>query len=195
MDIVDLEDLYERGGRREALKGLKALADSGDSDAMLAYAGWLDDYADLSVSYGGEIIKYFEMAAEEGEIDAFFHLGSMYHGGEYVETDLVKAKKYYKLGSEQGDLDCMEGLADLILEETNPDYDEVFNLYLSAINGGASCYEKCMTTIIKGGISGDLVREFKKKSLAKFRRPFILALCTLACVVIIVIFLFYIFTL
>lgn len=49
-----------------------------------------------------QAIKYYRLAAEQGDADAQFNLGCCYEGGNGVEKDLAEAAKYYYMAAEQG---------------------------------------------------------------------------------------------
>ena len=48
-----------------------------------------------------EAVKWFRLAAEQGNIKAQYHLGGMYFKGEGVTKDNKKAVKWYRLAAEQ----------------------------------------------------------------------------------------------
>ena len=50
-----------------------------------------------------EAVKWWRLAAEQGNAPAQFVLGSMYHIGEGVPKDDAEAVKWFRLAAEQGD--------------------------------------------------------------------------------------------
>ena len=50
-----------------------------------------------------EAIALIKKAAEQGDADAQFYMGEIYHEGKAVETDLDEAAKWYRKAAEQGD--------------------------------------------------------------------------------------------
>ncbi len=57
--------------------------------------------------------KYYEMAAEIGNTDAYAGLGYIYYYGRTGEPDYEKAFKYYSKAMEAGDLQCTYKVADM----------------------------------------------------------------------------------
>ncbi len=51
-----------------------------------------------------EAVRWWELAAEEGDVDAQFNLGNMYRKGEGVPQDDKEAFRWYRLAAEQGDV-------------------------------------------------------------------------------------------
>lgn len=60
-----------------------------------------------------EAIKYYRMAANQGDIDAIYNLAQMYQHGEGVEKDCKEAMYYYKFAADQGDIDAKYNLEDI----------------------------------------------------------------------------------
>jgi TPR repeat protein len=50
----------------------------------------------------GESLKWFHLAAEQGEPNAFFNLGSMYANGIAIERDPVQAYMWFSLADANG---------------------------------------------------------------------------------------------
>ncbi len=50
-----------------------------------------------------EAAKWYRKAAEQGDADAQFRLGVMYHEGEGVSQDYTEAAKWSRKAAEQGD--------------------------------------------------------------------------------------------
>ena len=57
--------------------------------------------------------KYYEMAAECGNVDAYAGLGYIFYYGRTGEPDHEKAFRYYSLAMEAGDLQCAYKVADM----------------------------------------------------------------------------------
>ncbi len=51
-----------------------------------------------------EAVKWFRLAAEQGNADGQYVLGSMYYKGHGVPQDYAEAVKWYRLAAEQGAL-------------------------------------------------------------------------------------------
>ncbi len=71
--------------------------------ASLAYAGSYEDgYAAYEKGNYTIAIQEFRMAAEEGNADAQFILGFMYHSGRGATLSSTKAVKWVRMAAEQG---------------------------------------------------------------------------------------------
>ena len=51
----------------------------------------------------GEAVKWFRLAADQGDVSAQFNLGVMYGAGEGVPQDDGEAVKWYRLAADQGE--------------------------------------------------------------------------------------------
>jgi TPR repeat protein len=60
-----------------------------------------------------EAVKWYRLAAEQGNVDAQYNLGCSYEDGEGVEQNHEEAIKWYRLAAEQGEEDAKEALARL----------------------------------------------------------------------------------
>ena len=49
-----------------------------------------------------EAVKWYRLAAEQGDADAQYNLGLMYDNGNGVPQDYKEAVKWYRLAAEQG---------------------------------------------------------------------------------------------
>ena len=88
-----------------------------------------------------EAVKWYRLAAEQGDADAQFNLGRMYDNGEGVPQDYAEAVKWYRLAAEQGDADAQFNLG-LMYEKARvvpQDYAEAVKWYrLAAEQGDAA---------------------------------------------------------
>ena len=50
-----------------------------------------------------EAVKWYRLAAEQGDVAAQYNLGIMYDNGDGVPQDYKEAVKWYRLAAEQGD--------------------------------------------------------------------------------------------
>jgi hypothetical protein len=58
-----------------------------------------------------EAVRYYQLAAEQGDASAQFNLGSCFDNGEGVAQDQAMAVRYYRLATAQGDALPSEDLA------------------------------------------------------------------------------------
>ena len=57
-----------------------------------------------------EAVKWYRLAAEQGNARAQYNLGYAYDNGEGVEQDYVEAVKWFRLAAEQGNADAQYNL-------------------------------------------------------------------------------------
>ena len=57
-----------------------------------------------------EAVKWSRKAAEQGDAEAQFNLGIMYHNGQGVPQDHAEAARWYRKAAEQGDADAQFNL-------------------------------------------------------------------------------------
>ena len=50
-----------------------------------------------------EAVKWYRLAAEQGDAAAQYNLGFAYYNGEGVEQDYAEAVKWWQMAAEQGD--------------------------------------------------------------------------------------------
>ncbi len=61
-------------------------------------------------------LSYLEHAAQQGYVPAYRRLGDIYH---YKKNQPERAKEYYTMAADQGDILALESLADMHLQENN----------------------------------------------------------------------------
>lgn len=102
----------------EAMSWVNAVKDSSDDEEILEVADeiiadiktylhklfteGMDMYKNAPFDKS-EAIALIKKAAEQGDADAQFYMGEIYHEGKAVETDLDEAAKWYRKAAEQGD--------------------------------------------------------------------------------------------
>ncbi|RRD50301.1 tetratricopeptide repeat protein [Arachnia propionica] len=92
---------------RTSIKQLQARAESGDPTAMLDLANWYFDDADLE----DEAMEWWRRAAEAGEAEAAFNLGSMLE-----DDDPGAALSWYERGAEAGHTDAKVNAGTLLAD-------------------------------------------------------------------------------
>lgn len=92
--------------------------------------------------------KWFKLASENGEIDAWFSLGECYETGEGTQKDVRKAVEWYEKRLSVGmDIGCCDRLGCLLYEGTDGveiDYGRAFQLLLYAWNDGNTWGADCL---------------------------------------------------
>lgn len=110
------------------------LADAGDPDICNNYACYCSKQDDNE-----RALKYYIKAAEGGNVNALYNLGSMYYNGEGVEEDSVKAFEYFSRAATQNYVNAFFMLGCFYFEGTEPvvqDYAEAVKWMRLAIENG-----------------------------------------------------------
>ena len=63
-----------------------------------------------------EALKWYRLAADQGDADAQLNLGGMYARGEGVPQDYREALKWYRLAADQGHADAQSNLGGMYYE-------------------------------------------------------------------------------
>jgi TPR repeat protein len=58
-----------------------------------------------------EAVKWYRLAAEQGNAEAQYYLGVSYDIGEGVSQDKIEAVKWYRLAAEQGHAEAQDMLS------------------------------------------------------------------------------------
>ena len=98
---------------------------------------WSDDFDKGFKAYNSgdfaAAVKWFTLAAEQGDADSQNILGVMYDEGEGVSQNIKAAMKWFKLAFEQGDADAQKTLevyqdVDNILENDRGFFTKIIDL-------------------------------------------------------------------
>lgn len=81
---------------------------TGDARYMMQLGGYYYEIRQFNLAR-----KYYEMAAELGNTDAYAGLGYIYYYGRTGKPDYQKAFQYYQLAKDAGDIQCAYKLADM----------------------------------------------------------------------------------
>lgn len=113
IDKVKLEDedsLTQKQTLSDIMEYYRYSAQKGVSTSQLIF-GYANMFGIRGINQDiHQAIKYFEMAADNGESEAYGPLGNMYLKGISVEKDYEKALKYFTQGSLKGDSSSINGL-------------------------------------------------------------------------------------
>ena len=96
-DFVAGSKSYENGDVVGSIKILRPSADAGYAPAQ-ALLGYVLDYSE----YDEEAVAYYRKAADQGNADGQFGLGTMLSTGEGVKKDPAEARRWISLAAEQG---------------------------------------------------------------------------------------------
>ena len=103
--------------------------------------------------------QYLEVAAEEGEGEAFYYLGAMFQSGSGVQVDLLKAAELFQKGIDLGSLEATIGLAGIHLFEDldgfSPDKAEPYLLSAASLDYPVAQY--LLGSIYEGNFGSQLV--------------------------------------
>jgi TPR repeat protein len=117
-----------------------------------------------------EALRWFRLAAEQGDPAAQFNLGLMYDEGTGIPQDFKEAARWYRRAAEQGDADARFNLGFMYSkgEGVPQDYKEALRWYrLAADQGDADAQFNLGVTYYKGrGIPQDFVQAHKWLNLA-----------------------------
>ena len=82
----------------------KKIADD-DLEAMMEYAQMFQSEfpEEVTDEISSNIVKYYEICLEAGNLTAALNLGAMYYAGEFIPQDFKKAMHYYELATESDD--------------------------------------------------------------------------------------------
>jgi TPR repeat protein len=112
----------ERGDITAAIRQFKSAANNG-SVAAMAKLGWVLDGAELN----DEAVIWYQKAAEKGNAEGQYGLGTMYSKGEGVKQDNKQAFQWIAKSAEQQYSKGMELMAqvyELGLFDIEPDFDK-----------------------------------------------------------------------
>ena len=98
--------------------------------------------------------KYFLQAAEQGHVEAKFHLGIMYEEGKGLHKDYDNAIKWYLKAAEQGYTPAQYNLGMLYL--TDKQYMEAFNWFLKAAEQGHAGAQNNLGVMYEKGIGVEM---------------------------------------
>jgi TPR repeat protein len=99
-------EAYRKGDVVQAMALLKKAADAGHapSQALLAYI--LD-----KAEFNDEAVAYYRKAAEQGNADGEYGLGTMYAAGTGIKRDPAEARKWIVRAAEKGNAAAINSLA------------------------------------------------------------------------------------
>lgn len=96
---------YNSGDLIVAMRYLERAAQAGHAGAQVRY-GYILDKAEENE----EAMKYYRLAAEAGDAEGAYSLGTMYANGDGVERDYAQARSWYEQAAENGHVEALETL-------------------------------------------------------------------------------------
>ena len=97
---------YERGDVRTAISFLRNSADQGHAPSQALLAQILDQ-----AEQNEEAVKYFRLAADQGNAEGYFGLATMYASGEGVARDLKAARQWMLKAADAGHPQAVQSIA------------------------------------------------------------------------------------
>jgi hypothetical protein len=98
---------FARGDFAGAMVALRRAGDAGHAPAQALLGAILD-----SAGEEAEAVKYYRMAAEQGDADGEYGLGKQYSSGEGVKADPKQAYEWISRAAAKGHKSAISGLAD-----------------------------------------------------------------------------------
>ena len=105
-DFASGRSAYETGDVRTAISLLRKSADQGHAPSQ-ALLGQILDQSEQNE----EAVKYFRLAAEQGNPDGLFGLGTMYASGDGVARDLGAARGWMVKAADAGHVQAVQAVA------------------------------------------------------------------------------------
>jgi uncharacterized protein len=171
-------DAYMDGDSKKAFKILKPLAEKGNRYAQNNFArmyemGFFKDIGNKSTNDIDEAIKWYELAAEQGDWEALFNLGSLFYTGKKkprLRKDYVKAAVYFRRAAETGDEISMYVLGKMYDEGTGviQDYTQA-HMWLNISNSKGHKPAIKLRDIIEKKMTKDQIAEAQE--LARNWKP------------------------
>ncbi|KAJ3113299.1 hypothetical protein HDU96_003568 [Phlyctochytrium bullatum] len=158
-DLAGAAEFYslagERGGNAKALRRLATiLASGGLHEGDAAKAESMDS---LKRQDFRRAVDLYYRAAEKGDIPSQRILGSLYlHGNEHLEKNNALALRFYSIGAESGDPDCLVGKAFCLENGIGclQNLEEALDLYRVAVDKGNMLAMRNLANILSKGIDG-----------------------------------------
>jgi hypothetical protein len=134
---------------------------------------WGDSFEDGLAAHkrgdNAEAVKWFQLSAAQGNVEAQTNLGSIYYYGQGVAQDYAEALKWYRLAAAQGHTFAQHNLGEMYRkgEGVAQDYAEAVKWYrLAAAQGNAGAqFQLGMMYALGSGVSQDYVRAYMWLSL------------------------------
>ncbi|HET9653503.1 MAG TPA: tetratricopeptide repeat protein [Usitatibacter sp.] len=105
-DFASGKSAYERGDVRTAISFLRNSADQGHAPSQALLAQILDQ-----AEQNEEAVKYFRLAAGQGNPEGYYGLATMYASGEGVPRDLKAAREWMTKAAEAGHPQAVQSMA------------------------------------------------------------------------------------
>jgi len=105
-DFAAGRSAYQTGDVNTAISLLRKSADQGHAPAQVLLAQILDQS-----EQNEEAVKYFRLAADQGNPEGFYGLGSMYASGEGVARDLGAARGWMVKAADAGNVQAVQTVA------------------------------------------------------------------------------------
>lgn len=99
-------EAYQRQDLMTSIKALRIAADSGHAKAQ-SLLGYIFDVAEEN----GQALHYYRLAAEQGDADGAYGIGTLYATGQGVAKDHPEAVRWYEKAADAGHPLAIDALA------------------------------------------------------------------------------------
>jgi len=142
----------------QTLEEMISLANEGipSYQCMLGYKYLDGDGVEKNIP---EAVKWFKLAAGNGDVYAAYTLGKTFHEGDGIPQDYAEAMKWFRLAAEMGDANSQYRVAEMYQSGTGieKDYVAAYAWLSLAIGNGAN----------KRGIRDNLERDMNASQIAE----------------------------
>ena len=149
----------------EAIKWSKKAIENGNTKALILMA---DIYhwgmGGIAINYA-EAMNWYTKAADKGEINAFYSIGSHYSLGYGVTRSNTKAMEWFKKGADKGDTSSMNSIA--IIYYYKGDYAKAMEWYKKSADKGNTSAMKSIGKMYYEGVG---VTQDNSKALEWFEK-------------------------
>ncbi len=171
---IELTKGLEAQGKNDfvtAVKYLEPLAKNGESaaqNAMGTILYWGGHGVQKNI---GESIKWYTLAANQGDATAQYKLGEMYYHGTEVTKNIIEAVRWYTASANQGNAIAQSRLGYMYTfgEGIAVDNNEAVKWYKLAINSGN---QKAKCDIYEPLLASDNSKEAKQKAKALLTKAY-----------------------
>jgi TPR repeat protein len=177
-EVRPAEDAYMKGDSKKTFKILKPLAEKGNSYAQNKFArmyelGFFKDIGNKSTDDIHEAVKWYELAAEQGNSESLYNLGNLFYIGKkkpMLHINYVRAAGYFRRAAETEDKISMYVLGKMYHEGTGVIQDYVqAHMWLNISNSKGHKQAIKLRDIIEKKMTKDQIAEAQE--LARNWKP------------------------
>lgn len=137
LSIMLLQGIGVKKNTEKGLAYLKRSADAGNIQAQYLYAGTMININGINnPEVNSEVARYFEKAAEGGQIDAITTVASFYEKGIVFPQDKTRSFYWQTIAAQKGNLESQQKMAEILDKTKGADKVEAYAWYKVAANNG-----------------------------------------------------------